>query len=383
MTRKIPTFVEIYQALIKIPTISSHNKLLDQSNKNFIDLLSNYFSSLNFSIKVNQIPYTNKFNMLACIGSGPGGLLLSGHSDTVDFDQNAWTRDPFILSEIDNKFYGLGTVDMKGFFAFILDVISSINIKNINKPIYILATANEETDMSGAKYFIKSTDIKPDCIIIGEPTSLQLVHAHKGHISYLIKVIGNTGHSSDPDNGVNSIEIINNIIQCLISLKNYLKKKYRHEGFSVPHPTMNLSSIHGGNAINRICSLCTLHFEIRPIPGLTLTYITILIKKKLQSIIKKWPNRIIIKKLFSSIPSYQCSDHKNIIKIVEKLCQLNSTTVNYCTEAPFFEKIAPTLILGPGSIEQAHQPDEYLDSSFIQPTKHIINQLIHKFCFSI
>ncbi|WAI18228.1 MAG: acetylornithine deacetylase [Buchnera aphidicola (Acyrthosiphon caraganae)] len=381
MTRKIPSFIQVYKSLIKIPTISSNNKLIDQSNKNFIDLLSNYFSDLDFSINNYQIPHTNKFNMLACIGSGNGGLLLSGHSDTVDFDENAWTKDPFTLTEADNRFYGLGTVDMKGFFAFILDVISSINIKKITKPIYILATANEETDMSGVKHFIKSTIIKPDCIIIGEPTSLKLINAHKGHVSYSIEVLGNTGHSSNPDNGVNSIEIMYHIIKSLLILQKHFKRKYRHQDFSIPYPTMNLSAIHGGDAINRICSLCTLNFEIRPIPGLTLTQIEILIKEKLEKIIKKWSNRIFIKKLFSSVPAYKCSYKDNTIQILEKLCQLNSTSENYCTEAPFLEKIAPTLILGPGSIEQAHQPDEYLSHSFIRPTKKIINKLIHKFCY--
>lgn len=382
MMKKTPSFIEVYKSLIKIPTVSSDNKSLDQSNKNFIDLLSNYFSDLNFSIKNYQIPYTNKFNMLASIGSGTGGLLLSGHSDTVDFDEKKWTKDPFTLTEANNRFYGLGTVDMKGFFAFILDVISSINTKKITKPIYILATANEETDMSGARYFIKSTNIKPDCIIIGEPTSLKLINAHKGHMSYSIKVIGNTGHSSNPDYGINSIEIMYDVIKALLLLKKYLKQKYRHQDFSIPYPTLNLSSIHGGNAINRICSSCVLNFEIRPTPGLTLTQIEILIEEKLELIIKKWSdNRIFIKKLFSSVPSYECSHKDNITKTVEKLCQLNSTTVNYCTEAPFLEKIAPTLILGPGSIEQAHQPDEYLDKFFIQPTKNIISKLINKFCY--
>ncbi|ACL30427.1 acetylornithine deacetylase [Buchnera aphidicola] len=381
MIRKIPSFIEVYKSLIQIPTISSNNKLLDQSNKNFIDLLSNYFSDLNFSVKNYQIPHTDKYNMLACVGSGNGGLLLSGHSDTVDFDEKKWTKDPFKLTETNNKFYGLGAVDMKGFFALILEVISSINIKKIIKPIYILATANEETDMSGAKNFIQSTIIKPDCIIIGEPTSLKLINAHKGHMSYSIKVIGDTGHSSNPDHGVNSIEIMHDVIRSLLILKKYFKEEYQHPNFSIPYPTMNLSSIHGGSAINRICPLCILNFEIRPIPGLTLTQIEIVIKEKLETIMKKWSHRIFIKKLFSSVPAYECPHNSGTIKIVEKLCQLNSAAVNYCTEAPFLQRIAPTLILGPGSIEQAHQPDEYLEHYFIQPTKNIITKLINKFCY--
>lgn len=381
MTRKIPSFIEIYKSLIKIPTISSENKLIDQTNKNLIYLLSNYFSDLKFLIKIKNIPYTNKFNMLASIGYGEGGLLLSGHTDTVNFDDTSWTQDPFQLIEKNNKLYGLGVVDMKGFFAFILDIIPSIDLKKLKKPLYILGTANEETDMSGARYFIESTNIKPDCIIIGEPTSLELITAHKGHTSYSLEVIGKTAHSSNPAIGINSIDIMHKIINKLISLKKYFKKKYFHKDFSISYPTMNFASIQGGDAINKICSSCILNFEIRPTPGLTVQKIEILIQNKLKKIMKKWPDRIILKNLFFSVPSYEYSSEKKILNTIEKSFKLINKTVDYCTEAPFFQKIAPTLILGPGSIQQAHCSNEYLDCHFIQPTKNIFEKIIKKFCY--
>ncbi|WP_348769460.1 acetylornithine deacetylase [Buchnera aphidicola] len=384
MKRKIPYFIEIFKSLIKIPTISSKKKAIDQSNKVFIDLLSNYFEELNFEIKIQNIPHTNKFNMLSSCGVGKGGILFSGHTDTVDFDDNSWTKDPFKLTEKNSKLYGLGVVDMKGFFAFLLNVISSINIKKIKKPIYVLATANEETDMSGARYFVESTkftNIKPDCIIIGEPTSLKLIHAHKGHISYKIDIIGDTGHSSNPHCGVNSIEIAYEIIKNLIDFKKYLQQKYFHKDFSIAYPTMNFGSIKGGNTINRICSFCRITFEIRPIPQLKLEILELLLKEKLKKIKKKWPNRIFLKNLFFSVPAYEISKKHHITKKIEDLCEIKSNTVNYCTEAPFLKKIAPTLILGPGSVEQAHYPDEYLHCSFIEPTQNILKKLIIKFCY--
>ncbi|QCI18043.1 acetylornithine deacetylase [Buchnera aphidicola (Aphis nasturtii)] len=380
MTRKIPSFIEIYKSLIQIPTISSENKTIDLSNKILIDLLSNYFSELNFSIQIKNIPNTNKFNMLSSFGVGRGGLLFSGHTDTVNFDENTWTTDPFKLTEKNDKIYGLGVVDMKGFFAFLLDVISSINIKKIKKPIYILATANEETDMSGARYFSKSTKIKPDCIIIGEPTCLKIINAHKGHIAYKIDIFGDTGHSSNPSNGVNSIEISYEIIKQLINLKKYIKQKYLHQDFSISHPTMNFGSIQGNAPINRICSLCSITFEIRPIPQLSFETLETLLKDTLKKIKKKWPNRIFLKNIFFPIPAYEISKKHHIVKKIENLFKIKSTTVNYCTEAPFLKKIAPTLILGPGSIDQAHHPDEYLHYSFIDPTKNILKKLIVKFC---
>jgi acetylornithine deacetylase len=137
-----------------------------------------------------------------------GGILFAGHTDTVAFEEHFWDSDPFILKEINNKLFSLGTADMKGFFAFLLDAISEINLKKLKNPLHILATADEETDMSGADFFAKNTTLKPYFTIIGEPTSLQPVIAQKGHISYAIHVYGKSGHSGNPILGINSIDIM-------------------------------------------------------------------------------------------------------------------------------------------------------------------------------
>ena len=135
-----------------------------------------------FRVDVQPVPESrHKFNLLASIGEGSGGLLLAGHTDTVPYDEGRWTRDPFTLTEHDNKLYGLGTADMKGFFAFILDAVRDIDASKLTKPLYILATADEETTMAGARYFAASTAIRPDFAIIGEPTSLQPVRAQGPH----------------------------------------------------------------------------------------------------------------------------------------------------------------------------------------------------------
>ena len=125
MKMNLPPFIEIYRALIATPSISATEEALDQSNESLINLLAGWFSDLGFNVEVQPVPGTrHKFNLLASTGTGAGGLLLAGHTDTVPFDDGRWTRDPFTLTEHDNKLYGLGTADMKGFFAFILDVIS-------------------------------------------------------------------------------------------------------------------------------------------------------------------------------------------------------------------------------------------------------------------
>lgn len=383
MKKNIPSFIEIYQSLIKIPSVSSEISYLDQSNKKIINLLSNYFHDLGFFVSENNIlKKNNKFNMLASSNKAKtGGLLFAGHTDTVAFEERFWNSDPFILKEKNNKLFGLGTADMKGFFAFLLDAISEINLKKLKNPLHILATADEETDMSGANFFSKNTTLKPYFTIIGEPTSLKPVIAHKGHISYSIHVYGKSGHSGNPMLGINSIDIMHEIIKNLLKLREFLKKNYIHHGFSIPYTTINLGLIQGGYAVNQICDFCKLYFDIRPLPTLTTQNIDTLIHDTLYPINKKWPNIIKIKKIHQPISGYIYAHDHNVIKKIEKISEKSKKMVNYCTEASFLQSVSPVVILGPGSINQAHQANEFMDCSFIKPTKKIIKNIIKNFCY--
>ncbi|MEN3261817.1 acetylornithine deacetylase [Sodalis endosymbiont of Spalangia cameroni] len=378
---KIPPFIELYRALIATPSISATDAALDQSNEALITLLAGWFRDLGFQVEVQPVPGTrNKFNMLASIGSGPGGLLLTGHSDTVPFDDGRWTRDPFVLTEHDNKLYGLGTADMKGFFAFVLDSLRDIDAATLKKPLYVLATADEETSMAGASYFARSSQLRPDCAIIGEPTSLTPVRAHKGHLSNAVTVMGQSGHSSDPARGVNAIEVMHEAISQLKLLRDSLQTRYHHPAFVIPYPTMNFGHIHGGDAANRICGCCELHMDIRPLPGLTLSDLEELMTEALAPVSERWPGRITVSALHPPIPGYECPVDAPLVRVVEKLLGVETEVVNYCTEAPFIQALCPTLVLGPGSINQAHQPDEFIDTAFIKPTRELITQIVQHFC---
>ncbi len=381
MKTQLPPFIELYRELIAIPSISATDSALDQSNEALINLLAGWFHDLGFSVEVQPVPGTrHKFNLLAKSGTGAGGLLLAGHTDTVPFDHGRWTRDPFTLIEQDNKLYGLGTADMKGFFAFILDALRDVDVRKLEKPLYILATADEETSMAGAKYFSQSTTLRPDCAIIGEPTELKPVRAHKGHLSNAIRIQGQSGHSSDPERGVNAIELMHDAIGHLLQLRNTLKERYHHDGFAIPYPTMNLGHIHGGDAPNRICACCDLYMDIRPLPGLTLGEVNGLLIDALAPVSERWPGRLTISELHPPIPGYECPHDHPLVHVIEKLLGTPAEVVNYCTEAPFIQTLCPTLVLGPGSINQAHQPDEFIDTAFIKPTRALIAQVVRHFC---
>lgn len=377
---QIPSFKEVYQGLISTSSISSSDPTWDEGNSEVIAKMATWFKDLGFEVEIVEVA-TGKHNLIAKKGQGEGGLLLAGHTDTVPFDQGRWNFDPHTLTEANNRFYGLGTADMKGFFAFILEATKSIDWSNQTKPLYVLATCDEETTMLGAKHFTQDAPFKPDQCIIGEPTSLVPVRGHKGHVANAVRVTGKSGHSSNPALGVNAIEIMHEVLFALMKLRDKLIKEYHHPGFDIPNPTLNLGHIHGGDSANRICGCCELHYDVRPLPGISLDGLDNMLRHALHEVEAKWPGCIAITALHDPIPGYECQHDHPFITEVEEICATPSQTVNYCTEAPFLQELCPTLVLGPGSIEQAHQPDEYLGFEFIQPTIDIVTKSIHKYCF--
>jgi acetylornithine deacetylase len=376
------SFIECFEKIIAVPTISAFDPKMDQSNRVLIDCLGDWFATYGFDISIQQVPGTrNKFNMLAKIGSGEGGLLLSGHSDTVPFDQDSWKMDPFRLRQADDRLYGLGSCDMKGFFAFILEALKDIPLNKLQKPLYILATADEETSMAGARFFVEQQLIKPQMAIIGEPTELKPIYKHKGHMGHSLNIQGQAGHSSDPAKGVNAIEIMYQAIGKLLALKQHLAQQYRDDAFSVPQVTMNLGHIHGGDGENRICGHCQLNFDLRAIPELSDKEAIALIDEALGPLIKSYPQRITRELMYATAPSFGCRNEQGILELAKSLTGFDPVSANYATEAPFINQLGcDTIVLGPGSIDQAHQPDEFIDLHYIDPTVTLLRNFIRTVC---
>ncbi|MBA6338784.1 MULTISPECIES: acetylornithine deacetylase [unclassified Colwellia] len=380
--KNLPNFTDSLTQLIASASISSTQANWDQGNLAVIQLLASWFEQLGFSIDIQAVPETrNKYNLLAKLGSGTGGLLLAGHSDTVPFDENRWQSDPFKIVDKDNKFYGLGTCDMKGFFAFILQVCKGLTAQQLKKPLYILATADEETTMAGARFFTKNQQIKPDVAIIGEPTNLVPVIMHKGHMSHRITIQGQSGHSSKPSLGVNAIEIIHQVIGQLMQLKEKLALNYSNQAFDVKEPTLNFGAIHGGDNANRICGHCELDIDMRALPGMTDSELILLLSEALKPLAEKYPNRISFSELDPSSPSFEQSKNSDFVTIAEEISGHSCCAVNYATEAPFIQQLGcQTIVLGPGSIDQAHQPNEFLAHSEIDKTEQLLLKMIERYC---
>ncbi|MEF2507922.1 acetylornithine deacetylase [Vibrio mimicus] len=376
----LPSFLEVYEGLISTSSISSTDARWDEGNEQVIAKLADWLSALGFGIQIEQVA-PNKHNLIAKLGNGEGGLLLAGHSDTVPFDEGRWNYNPHALTQANNRFYGLGTADMKGFFAFIYEAVKKVDWSKQTKPLYVLATCDEETTMLGARHFTENAPFKPDYCIIGEPTSLVPIRAHKGHVANAIRVTGKSGHSSNPALGVNAIEIMHEVLFALMQLRDRLIKEYHHPGFEIPTPTLNLGHIHGGDSPNRICGCCELHYDVRPLPGISLDGLDNLMRDALSEVQQKWPGRIELIPLHDPIPGYECAHDHPFIHGISEICEQEAETVNYCTEAPFLQQVCPTLVLGPGSIDQAHQPDEFLAFEFIDPTVRVLSRAMQKYCF--
>jgi acetylornithine deacetylase len=379
---KLPELKHSFSALIASPSISAIEADQDQSNKGVLDLLSNWFTELGFQCQQQAVVNSrNKYNLLASLGTGSGGLLLAGHTDTVPFDDGRWHQDPFTLTEKDGRWYGLGTCDMKGFFALILEALKDMPLSQFKRPLYILASADEETTMSGAKTFAANAAIRPEYAIIGEPTSLRPVYMHKGHLAQGIRITGRSGHSSDPSKGLNAIDIMYQVIGQLLKLKQHLADNYRENAFSVPYPTMNFGHIHGGDAANRICGCCDLHLDIRPLPGIAIADLQLMTQQYLLPISEKYPGAVSISTLYPGAEPFADTADSAWSQLVAKLSGNAPEVVNYATEAPYIRSLGcHTLVLGPGSIDQAHQPDEFLDLAQVKPTISLLKQLIYHAC---
>lgn len=377
-----PDFLTMYRELIALPSVSCLEPGWDTSNKAVIERLGGWLQSLGFSVQINELStQRGKFNLLASLGSGDGGLLLAGHTDTVPWDEGRWSRDPFTLTEADNKLYGLGSADMKGFFAFVIEAVRSLDLRQLKKPLRILATADEETTMAGARELDKFPGLRPDYAVIGEPTSMIPVVMHKGHTTECIRITGKSGHSSNPAAGLNAIDIMHEVIGELIQVRHDLAQNYRMDAFEVPHPTMNFGHIHGGDAANRICACCELHLDMRPLPGMDLDGLYDLLHKRLTPLHDRYPGIINVTSMHEPIPGYACPTDSALIRLAEELRGEKAQPANYCTEAPFVQALGcETIIMGPGSIRQAHQPDEFITLAEINPALDQIKTLVQRIC---
>ncbi|MDE0479321.1 MAG: acetylornithine deacetylase [Gammaproteobacteria bacterium] len=370
--------------LISLASVSSSNPGIDMSNRPVIDFLAERLEELGFACEVVPSPSrtgNGKFNLIATYGSGPGGIVLAGHTDTVPYDEQLWSADPLRLRERDGRLYGLGVTDMKGFFPIAIEAVRPLLDQEFREPLIILATADEETSMQGARTLAEMGRPRARSAIIGEPTGMRPIRSHKGIMMESVRILGSSGHSSDPGLGRNALDAMHLVIADLIDFRRELRDRYQSDLFEIPWPTLNLGVIHGGDNPNRICGHCELQFDIRLMPGMHIESLREEIRQRVDSVTAPLQIEAELVPLFPGTPAFFAREQSALLKAAEKLTGHDGACVAFGTEAPFLQELGmDAIVLGPGNIDQAHQPDEYLSMDRIEPCIKVLRELVGQHC---
>ena len=364
-----PETKKILSELIKFQTVSgtSNIALIEYCEKKLSKIGATSFKTFDETKK--------RVNLFSTInGKGKvdgGGIILSGHTDVVPASAKEWQSDPFVATEKDNKIYGRGSTDMKGFIACSLALAPYFASQNLKNPVHFSFTYDEETACQGAPILIKELKKrKLNCsiCIIGEPTNMKAVEAHKGCYEYSTHFTGLAGHGSNPDKGVNAVEYANLFISELMRLREELKKREpKNSIFIPPYSTLQIGRIKGGLARNVIADQCSVDWELRPVvpeDGEFVNksmdaYVKNTLLPKMQ---KVYPKASIQKEIIGEIIGFTKEEKSDAVNLVCNLTGDNSReTVAFGTEAGLFQEIGiSTVVCGPGSVKQAHTIDEYV-----------------------
>ncbi|NMY42089.1 acetylornithine deacetylase [Pseudomonas sp. WS 5013] len=376
----LPSLQDQFAALIATPSVSCTQPHWDQSNRAVIDLLAGWLADLGFACEIQEVA-PGKANLLATFGSGPGGLVLAGHSDTVPFDAALWHSDPLRLTAQGDRWVGLGVCDMKGFFPLVIEALRGLLDQPFRQPLLVLATCDEESSMAGARALAAAGRPLARAAVIGEPTGLKPIRLHKGVMMERIDILGQSGHSSDPSLGHSALEAMQDVMGELRLLRAQWQREFNNPQFGVPQPTLNFGCIHGGDNPNRICGQCALEFDLRPLPGMDPEQLRAAIRGKLQPLAERHQVRIDYAPLFASVPPFEQSADSELVRVAEKLTGHAAQAVAFGTEAPYLQQLGcETIVLGPGDIACAHQPGEFLELARIEPTVRLLRQLIQHYC---
>ena len=364
-----PETLKVLSELIKFQTVSG------TSNLALIEYCEKILSKVGASSFRTSDEAKKRFNLFSTV-SGKGkvngnGIILSGHTDVVPASAKEWSSDPFVSKEKNNKVYGRGTCDMKGFIACSLALAPYFASQNLKKPIHFSFTYDEETACQGAPVMIKELkkrNLNCSVCIVGEPTNMKAVQAHKGCYEYSTYFTGLAGHGSAPDKGVNAVEYASRYINKLMELRKELKKmEPKNSLFTPPYSTLQIGGIRGGLARNVIADQCTVDWEMRPVIPEDGKFVNNNIEAYVKNILlpemkKVYPKANIEKEIIGEIIGFTKEEKSDAVNLVCNLTGDNSRdVVSFGTEAGLFQELGiSTVVCGPGSIEQAHKIDEYV-----------------------
>ena len=379
--------VDWLSRLIAFDTTSRH------SNVQLIDCVDEHLRGLGLHAWRAWNADHSKANLFVTLpahdGSISGGMVLSGHTDVVPVYGQAWSSDPFQADIRDGKLYGRGACDMKGFIAACLSMLPQALQTPLREPLHLALSYDEEIGCLGAPVMLaqlQAHGLSPTQCIVGEPTSMQMVVAHKGINVYSCKVHGHSAHSSLTPQGVNAIDYAARIIVFLQGLAKQLQTEHEQDAaFDVPFSTLNVGRIQGGTAVNIIPNECELQFDYRNLPTMNTDAVLIPLKAYLQEVIQDMQpvhgDATIVFKQMEQVPAMQSTEGNALYRLIEALVdEQQRGKVAYATEGGHFQLAdMHTVICGPGSIVQAHKADEYIELSQLDRCDRFMQQLLRKF----
>ena len=384
MSGQIFSQKEMIEKLVGFPTVSR------DSNLPLIEFVREYLASWNIESNLVYNDEGNKANLYATVGPQvEGGIVLSGHTDVVPIDGQSWTTDPFKVVEKNNRLYGRGTADMKSFSAIGLSLIPEMLSAGLKRPIHFALSYDEEVACLGAPYMIDEMGVKvprPQGVIVGEPTNMKTVTAHKAILDIKTSITGHEVHSSLVHTGVSAVMVAARLITWWEDrMLEGAKKASPDSLFDPPYSTFHCGVIEGGTAHNITAKDCWFVTDIRAVPTETPQQHCDAFEKHLRETIvpamkKIHPDTGISTEIIADVPGLRPEENGEAEKFVRSITGDNGNhVVAYATEGGQFQDGGfSTVVCGPGSIEQAHQPNEFIELSQVEAGTDFLRKVVHK-----
>ena len=381
MTTQLSDTVALLGDLIAFPTVS------EVSNLDMIAYLAHRLEAEGAKVDIFHDEIGHKANLFATIGpETDGGIVLSGHSDVVPVDEQDWSSYPFEMTEHQGHLYGRGTCDMKGFIAAAVAMAPYFAERVRDRPVHFAFTYDEEVGCFGAQALVdslKQKGIRPGVAIIGEPTMMRIIEGHKGCYEYTTHFHGLAGHGSSPDKGVNAVEYAARYVGHLLELKDALRARApAGSRFDPPWTTINTGSLSGGVAHNVIASIAKLEWEMRPVQAADAQFVKDDLRRYcdeelLPAMRAICPEAEITTEVIGEVDGLEPVDQNEAKHIMMELTGANTAdVVPFGTEAGIFQQYGMSAVVcGPGSIDQAHKPDEYVSVDQLQQCVDMLGRL--------
>ena len=376
--------IEILNNLISYPTVSR------DANINLIDYIAELISCENVSPIIIKNKEKSKANLFASIGpKNSEGVMLSGHTDVVPIDGQDWTKPPFECTYENGLYYGRGTADMKGFVACAVNAFVKAKQLKLTNPLYLALSYDEEIGCLGVRSLINMMEdlkYKPSMCIVGEPTSMSIATGHKGKTALRAECIGVEAHSALAPTGTNAIHLACDLInEIRIMQKEIAEKGFKDDDYDIAYTTLHVGKISGGIVLNIVPNHTSVDFEIRNLvqddPSIIIEKLKVKIALILKAARKTAPSADIKITITNEYPGLNTDINSEIVSFISSLTGSNNTIkVAFGTEGGLFSsKLSiPTIVCGPGSMNQGHKPDEFVSEEQLINCDRMLETLIHR-----